>query len=113
MNTDTVVSRPVDTPTVARLKRARANRKRGRFLKGPIPVPVLQELTDTPLKVYLLLRHRRDLVGATAVTVPTPELRAWHLTRQAYYRALDQLEAAGLIVVERRPGRPIRVTLRD
>ena len=37
----------------------------------------------------------------------------WHLTRQAYYRALDQLETAGLIVVERRPGRPIRVTLRD
>ena len=52
------------------------------------------------------------LVGAPAVTVPAVELKAWRLTRQAYYRALDRLEADGLVAVERRPGRPVRVALR-
>ena len=113
MSIDAEVSRPVDTPTVARLKQARADRQRGRYLPGPIPVPTLQELSGTALKVYLLLRHRRDLTGTPAVAVPAAELQAWHLTRYAYYRALDRLAAAGLVAVKRRLGRPTLATLRD
>ena len=67
----------------------------------------------TDLKVYLLLRHRRDLTGKPSVIVPGAELAAWHITRQAYSRALGRLEADGLVAVERRSGRPILVTLQD
>ena len=72
----------------------------------------MRSLTDTPLKVYLPIRHRRELTGAPAVTVSALELETWHLSRHACYRALDRLEADGLATVERRPGRPTLGTLR-
>ena len=108
-----VAERQVDTPTIVRLKQARAKRQGSRFLKGPVPVPVLQRLAGAALKTYLLLRHRRDLTGRPTVTVPEAELQAWELPRRSYHRALEQLVADGLVAVERRPGRPVRVTLRD
>jgi hypothetical protein len=106
-----------DTPeTEVETKWRRARRQRSsRFLKGPIPLELLQQAAQLPAKalaLYLAIRHRSDLLGSAQVTLPGDYLAAWGIDRYAKRRALAVLEESGLILVtERRPGRSTIVAL--
>ena len=96
------------------LKERRA-RRASRYLKGPVPLALLQKAAALPgkaLALYLALRHRFDLRRTPEVTLPADYLAAWGINKDAKRRSLAALEAAGLIrVVGRGPGRSIRVAL--
>ena len=88
-----------------------------RFLRGPIPLPWLMQMTELggeACRAGLLLWHVSGLRGqARYGLVVLPSLWREHFTtRQAYSRALARLETAGLIEVDRRPGCRVRVSLR-
>ncbi len=97
--------------------RKQRRRRAARFLKGPIKLDLLHRAAQLPgkaLAVFLALRHRTDLRGSVKVTLPTKYLALWGVGRDAKYRALSALEAAGLIrIVDRRPGHSTVVALVD
>lgn len=78
------------------------------FLKGPVPVPWLAVATGLPgraLAVGVALWFKAGLTGSHTVK-PTGALwQQFGLTRQAVYRGLRQLESAGLVEVDRAPGK--------
>lgn len=84
------------------------------FLKGPIPLPWLVVAGGLPGKALLVAVGIWYLAGlGKRMTVKTTG-RLWRelrLTRQAGYRGIKALEKAGLIAVERLPGRATVVTL--
>ena len=87
-----------------------------RFLKGPISLPLLQEVAQLPgkaLALYLAIRHRADLCGSPEVTLPTNYLADWGIDKYSKHRALTALERVGLVRTERCPGHTTRVTLND
>ncbi len=87
---------------------------RGRFLKGPIPLMALQRaarLRGHALALYLAIRHRRDLQNGGDVTLPADYLAAWGICKSAKSRGLADLEAEGLVAVERRVRHTARVKL--
>ncbi len=93
---------------------ARRRRMRGRFLKGPIPLTALQRaarLRGHALALYLAIRHRCDLQKGGDVTLPADYLAAWGICKSAKSRGLADLEAEGLVAVERRAGHTARVKL--
>lgn len=88
----------------------------GRFLKGPIPLEPLAAASCLPgkaLAVYIALRHRCDLEGKSTVSLPAALLRSFGVDRDAKARALRVLEQAGLVHVERSPGRAARIALKS
>ncbi len=96
-------------------RKERRHRRASRYLKGPIPLALLQKAAPLPgkaLALYLAIRHRFDLRCTPEVTLPADYLAAWGIDKDAKRRSLATLEAAGLIrVVGRGPGRSIRVAL--
>lgn len=102
------------TPTAipAVKHRCKANRprpKRGRkFLKGPVPMTWLNTAARQPgkaLHVGIALWHLAGLQRSRTVTLSATVLRELGVARTSGYRALAALEAAGLVAVERHPGR--------
>ncbi len=93
----------------------RQRRRASRYLKGPVPLALLQKAAPLPgkaLALYLAIRHRFDLRRTPEVTLPADYLAAWGIDKDAKRRSLATLEAAGLIrVAGRGPGRSIRVAL--
>ena len=79
-------------------------RKRGYFLKGPIPLPWVETAAKLPgksLHAGIAIWYAPDL--ACSLSVPLCNISAgdrFGLTRNAKYRALRWLETAGLILVE-------------
>ena len=96
-----------------RWSRAKSQRISGRFLKKTALVPLQQaaRLPGRALHVYLAIRHRCDLRREQTITLPGPYLKSWGIGKDAKQRGLSELEGAGLILVERRTGRPSIVTL--
>ncbi|QGY03622.1 hypothetical protein MMSR116_18300 [Methylobacterium mesophilicum SR1.6/6] len=93
---------------------ANKTKPKARFLKGPIPLESLAVASRLPgkaLAVYIALRHRCDLEGKNTVSLPAALLRSFGVDRDSKARALRVLENAGLIQVERTPGRAARITL--
>ena len=89
-------------------------KKQERFLKGPIPLSLLQRATKLPgaaLPVYLMARHRADLTGSETVTLPNAYLRDWAISPDRFRRALNALTTENLICINRITGRSTRVTL--
>ena len=99
----------IETPWLKERQRRRASR----YLKGPVPLALLQKAAPLPgkaLALYLAIRHRFDLRYTPEVTLPADYLAAWGIDKDAKRRSLATLEAAGLIrVAGRGPGRSIRV----
>ena len=87
------------------------SRKSEPFLKGPISIGALQILDGQALKLYLAVRHKADLAGGGTVTITNPYLEAWGIPRSTKSDALRVLEDKGLVTIDRRPGRAVRVTV--
>ena len=83
--------------------------KGDRFLKGPVPLEWLQQAGALPgdtLKAGVLVWHVAGLARSRAgLTLPPRIWQGWYRDRSTLYRALARLEAAGLVVVDRRRGR--------
>src|SRR5215204_2077379 len=95
------------------VSRARA-RGIARFLKGPIPLQDIARAACLPgkaLAVYLAIHHRCDLKGHSAISLPAGLLRQFGVNRNAKARALQQLEQAGLVQVERKGRSAARISL--
>jgi DNA-binding MarR family transcriptional regulator len=89
-------------------------RQNSLFLKGPIPLVYLHRaavLQGKALAVYICITHQCDLTSRSTVTIPTSLLTKFGVSRDAKARAIRELEQAGLVSVEREPGRAVRVTL--
>lgn len=85
-----------------------------RFLKGPIPLSWLEVAAALPgrsLHAGLALWYAAGLTRSASVPMSNISGLRFGLDRNAKYRALDWLEEAGLIIVERKLGRAPVVTL--
>lgn len=105
-----------DTEVVTDVLRAAQARRAERFLKGPIlmrEIATAARLPGAALALFLAARHRADLTRKSTVTLPYDLLNQLGLSRDAKARGLRQLEAAGLVRVERVAGRSARVALVD
>ena len=95
------------------LRRAQ-ERSSERFVKGPIPIRLIAAAGKLPgraLLVLLAIRHRIDLTGKPAVSLPSSTLADFGFDKHVKSRALCDLEQAGLIRVSRVKGRAAIVTL--
>jgi hypothetical protein len=106
---------PVQTPT--ELKRPQDSpRKKPRFLKGPVPWPWLLQAMKLPgkaLAIGLMLWFRRGLTGRRTVHFCLGRAAADGIPTTTARRAMRELERAGLVTIERRPGRGLDVTIHD
>lgn len=87
-----------------------------RFLKGPVPLIWLETAARLPgrsLHVGIALWYAAGLTRSRSVTLSNVSGARFGLDRNAKYRALDCLEGAGLIAVQRKLGRAPVVTILD
>lgn len=94
----------------------RLRRRRGRFLKGPVPWGWIERAGTLPgkaLYVGVALWHESGMKKTRTVTLPTGKLIRAGVHRCTIYRGLAQLESAGLVAVDRKPGRYPVVTILD
>ena len=94
-------------------KRTRTSRQQcSLFLRGPIPWPWLStamRLPGSSLQVALLIRLLEGLNKARTFAWRPSLAEEVGLSRHAVRRALEALEEAGLILVNRRPGQTYRI----
>lgn len=98
-------------------KRWQDKRKRNgeRFLRGPVPLVWLTQaarLTGKALTVGMAVWYLRGMRNADPVSLTPATWEQFGLDRFAVWRGLKQLEAAGLVTVERHRGRCPLVTIR-
>jgi DNA-binding transcriptional ArsR family regulator len=91
------------------------HRRGERFLRGPIPLRWLKEAARLPgkaLAVALEVWFFAGLRGQAVVSVNLSRLHtAEQIPRSTASRGLAALEEAGLVAVERKPGRKPQVTI--
>ena len=87
---------------------------RGQFVR-PLPFAWILDahlLGGAALPVAILLGRQAGIHRRTTnLVVPSTALTQFRIGRHPYYRAVAQLERAGLIMVNRRPGCKARITL--
>jgi DNA-binding transcriptional ArsR family regulator len=96
---------------IRRLPRPKAGEK---FLKGPIPLNWLSTAARLPgksLHVAIAIWLEASLAKSATVRLSNMASLPFGLDRNAKYRALQWLEEAGLIAVERKLGRSPLVTV--
>ncbi len=94
---------------------ANQRKSKQRFVKGPIPLPWLNQAAQLPgktLHVGMAIWYVRGLKKVDTFSITKKTATVFGLTRQALARGLNQLEHAGLISVESYPGRSKVVTLK-
>ena len=93
----------------------RPTRPKGKhFLKGPMPLPWLEIAARLPgksLHAGVALWYAAGLTRSASVPMSNIAGLRFGLDRNAKYRALNWLEGAGLIRVERKLGRAPVVTI--
>jgi hypothetical protein len=107
---DAIASQELET----KWGRDHSNRKKERFLKGPIPIPILHQVSHLPgksLPLYLAIRHRSDLQRASTITLPSVYLLEWGIDKHSKRRALNALVIMGLITTSHQVGQSTRVTI--
>ena len=72
---------------------------------------IVAKLPGKALAVWALIHHRMHLTHLTEITLPSALLAEAGVGRNVKARALKDLERIGLIRVDRRPGRSLRVAL--
>ena len=95
-------------------KRRRAFPTRTPFLCGPVPLPWLAMASRLPgatLQVGVILWYQSGLTKSRTVHIPRRVREEFGVSRHAANRALAILEAAGLVVTEKRRGCSTRVTI--
>lgn len=96
-----------------RIPRHHAN---GHFLKGPIPLTLINQATRLPGKAWHVYAAIWYLVGIkrhSTVNLTNNALDQFNVSRDSKYRALKALEKAGLLTVVRTNGKNPQVTLLD
>ena len=91
------------------------NKRSERFLRGPIPWNWLGSaaaLGGKSLAVAVAIAHLKGLRQSLTFRLEPARLRELGVSRQSAYRALNQLEKAGLISVVRSAGAAPTVTVR-
>ena len=88
------------------------------FIKGPLPLPWMIAATALPgkypLAVALVIQFRAGLEKtSTELRLTSKMLQRFGINRLAGYRALAVLEDAGLVTVDRKPGRCPLVSIRE
>jgi hypothetical protein len=84
------------------------------FLKGPVPLPWLEHAAKLPgksLHVGIAVWYVAGLTRSRRVTLSNIAGHRFGLDRNAKYRALEWLEGAGLVAVERKLGRAPIITI--
>ena len=84
------------------------------YLGGKIPLHWLaaaHALGGQCLVVGILLWYRRNLTKETVVWLPGKLRKRFNIPERGYWAAVNRLEQAGLISVERNPGQALRITL--
>lgn len=87
---------------------------RGRFLRGPVPLDWLEQAAKLPgraLHAGVALWFLNGFQQAGTVKARPSVFRDFGLDRHASYRALHQLEKAGLVCLVRKKGAAPLVTL--
>ncbi len=88
-----------------------------RFLKGPVPLHWLIAASQLPgkaLAVGIAIWFRAGLTRSSSITLSSSHLALWGIDRSAKLRALNALEEASLIALERRNGKnPIITIIRE
>lgn len=85
------------------------------FLSGVVPLDWLacaHGQGGQCLAVGVLLWHMRNKTKRPVVWVSRPVRARFGVSDRGYWEALRRLEVAGLVVVERRAGRALRVEIR-
>ena len=116
LTSDTETSNPVSS--VLTYPKEPTHRRAQRFLKGPIQLSWLKKAAECPGKNPLLLAlalcYQAGLSRSKAELRLTSKLkREFGIPDRSARQALQQLEAAGLVQVERNPGRCLTVTILD
>jgi len=97
-------------------KRHHPKTKKGKFLKGPVPIVWLvraERLSGKCLAVGVVLWFLRGLTRKSTFTLEKKWCEQFGVGRNAVGRCLDRLEKLGLISVERHPGRSPIVSIRE
>ena len=98
----------VDTEATARLKANRRHKRASLFVMGPMPFPWLTAAArchPRGVEVLLVIRMLSDIQGTAEVALSNGLLAEMGVTRETKRRALEALEDAGLVRVNRSPGR--------
>jgi hypothetical protein len=107
----------VDTPTMDRLRRAKRERPRGLFLKGPVPLDRIARavrISGRALALLLAIHFQVDVSRQQWVRVTEGLLIKFGLTRDDKKRWLPRLAEVGLIDINNRGrGRATQVRLRN
>jgi hypothetical protein len=109
---------PATTTRIKSAGKSAPRKQKTLFIKGPISLPWLRKVHLLPgitaLPLGLLLWFQAGLERRKYDLKLTPKLRGhFGLKDRAVYDAIIVLEAAGLISVQRSPGRCLRVTILD
>ncbi len=100
--------------TANRPIRKKSDRSSKMFIKGPIPLGWITKAAGVggkTLHVAMALWFLVGLKRSRTVTLSQSKLKLFGVSRQASYRALLRLEDAGLVLVDRHPGRNATVTI--
>jgi hypothetical protein len=95
---------------------SRGRKIKGKFILGPIPLELLKSaasLQGKALQIVLCIFFLVGIQKASRVKLSYKLLSEFGVSRSSAYRGIEALENAGLISVERHPGRSPRVTLKD
>jgi hypothetical protein len=107
---------PIKTPSPDRPMPTERTRIRGKFLKGPIPLPWLQaaaRLSGKALNVGFFLWYRRGLENTSTIKLRYDDLADFGVLPDAAGRALTKLEGANLVKTTRHKGRKPIVRLEE
>lgn len=103
---------PADSVPLRRKERSSRQtvaRQQGAFIRGPIPLlwldGVLRLPGRGPLVVALALLYQSGLEGSPSVRVTHKLLQRFGIPQRTSHDVLAKLEAAGLVVVTKPPGR--------
>ena len=98
------------------LVKKRSKKRSKMFICGPIPLGWITKaacVEGKTLHVAIALWFLAGLKRSHKVALPQSTLKRFGVSRQASYRALLRLEDAGLVSVDRHPGRNAIVTIQS
>ena len=99
-----------------RVSPARRSHKQARFIRGPIPldwIEVAAKLPGKTLHVALAICYLAGMNKLNSFRLTRGTLMVFGVSRHAAYRALGAMEEAGLVNVERHPGKNPVITVKE